>query len=504
MSRSSSSGFLTRSVITVIITGALAGLLWWLFPTAATALWVGFRAAWLVIVVGIAIAILTLTLAAAERSGFAVLAGIATLAWFIFGSMGVPYAQEQAVAASVVIEDASPNSLSFRERSPFDVAKETSTRTLGDTTGNVTGEVKSLPTLGDHGMFSTSIIRKGWIQGYESTQMLTPPLFGTAKASDATSCDFSPNANLRFGGGWFTNSLPRAIAHQAGIGVSATQSDAFVVCDGDTPMLYAPLVKQVGLAITKRVPAGVAIYDGKTGVLHIEHEYEGNLPVYPQSLATMQRESTAATGSFADWLFGRAGYEDTGKDEKDPNGQNRAEFGLAEQVGETPASGYSHEYVTPLNPRGSSSSIIGIGTLTGSKMQTGVLNDFTVYRYPKDETRQANSAVADTITGTVLDGYKASGLTVFEIVPAANGNWVASIGKAQSILYRASIASDGNIAMLDADEPATEENTEKAGENAEAGKVELAKPIEQMSTQELRELGSQVLAELADRTGEQE
>ncbi|WP_336659449.1 DUF11 domain-containing protein [Leucobacter sp. USHLN153] len=157
----------------------------------------------------------------------------------------------------------------------------------------------------------------------------------------------------------------------------------------------------------------------------------------------------------------------------------------------------SHDYVTPLNPRGTSASIVGIGTITGSTMEAGELNNYTVYRYPKGETRQANSAVADTITGSVLDGYKASGLTVFEVVPAADGNWVASIGKAQSILYRASIAPDGTIVLLEGDEPATAENAKQSGKPY--AKVTLAKPLAQMAADELHDLGDQVFAELAQR-----
>ena len=121
-------------------------------------------------------------------------------------------------------------------------------------------------------------------------------------------------------------------------------------------------------------------------------------------------------------------------------------------------------------------------------MKSGELNPLTVARY--ETPRKATSTVAADIISGTLSGYKASGLTVFEVVPGPDGTWVASIGKNQSILYRASIDPEGGITLLEGEKPAEED-----GE-----KLELTtKPLEDMTPEELKQLGGEILDELAAR-----
>ncbi|MBC9927180.1 hypothetical protein [Leucobacter sp. cx-169] len=476
----------------------VAGLIWMLFPVMVHEIWQGVRASWVVLLVAVVLIVLAVVFAAMEISFLAFLAGVGAVGWLIFGGMGIHFQQMQAVAASVTVVDGDPNDLSFRERAPYDVAKATSSRTLGNTTGDATGIVRALPARGDTGEYTTSVVRRGLFQGYESTQVLTPPLFGSASAADVRFCKFDERATLRFGGLGWGNDLKRAIAFITPLGTRADQGDAFVTCDGDTPMVYAPLTKQVG-AITHRVPAGVAVYNGSTGKLSYYDNLSDDLPLYPQSIATAQRESSTASEGFWDWMFKRSGFEDTGKDTSDPNGSNRAEFGLANDGGINERGWQS--YVTPLNSRGSSSSLVGLGTVNASHVENGVLNPYSVHLYPEGKSRQANSAVADAITGGILDGYKASGLKVFEIVPAKDCTWVASIGKAQSILYRASIAPNGDITLIDGSSPDEQPNVEPNGEQP-AGSVDLEKPLDSMTVAELNDFGDAVLAELAARAAQ--
>lgn len=467
----------TLLALAVVIFGA-----WFLLPNLIHDLWAFFRATWIVFVPALFLAGIGALLLLAER-GIGFLAIGAGIVYLIVGGVFVSYLQEHKLSESVTVSEESPNDLSFRERAPFDVAVATSKRNLGDTTGDTTGTLKSLPTSGDGGEYTTSVIRRGMFKGYKSTQVLTPPLFGGSSSKDVRFCEFDEDAELRFGGAGFNNNLDRAIALKVPLGTNADKHDAFVVCDGKTPMLYAPLTVQKGFAITNRVPAGVAVYNGKTGELKIEEDYKGNLPIYPASITEQQRKSTQASGSFFDTLFSRVGYEDTGKDGDDPNGANRAEFGLST------VDGSGHRYVTPLNSRGSSSSIIALGVGDGSTVEHGELNEYVVHKYPKDAPRQANSAVAASITGEVLGGYKAQGLTVFEIVPASDGKWVASIGKSQSILYRAVIDKEGVITLAD-------EADDTDGEKKSAS-VDASKPLDDMSPDELKQLGERVLEELA-------
>lgn len=470
------------TTIGLVIFAAVLGALWFLLPGVIHGAWALFRATW-VVFIPIAILVIAGLLLFAADNILGAFAWGAAIVWAILAGFGVSYMQGHKLSESVTVSDESADTLSFRERAPFDVAVATSNRTLGDTTGDATGKVKALPAAGERGEYTTSVIRRGAFKGYESTQTLTPPLFGSSGSGDVRFCKFDEDAELRFGGAGLNNNLGRAIHLRTPIGTGINSSDAFVVCEGDTPKVYAPLTKQKGFAITQRVPAGVAIYNGKTGELNIEKEYDGELPVYPSSIAEAQRKSTTDSGSFFDSLFSRAGWEDTGKDEQDPNGVNRAEFGLASE------DGTKSNYVTPLNSRGSSSSIVAVGVSSSSTMKTGELNDYTVYRY--ETPRQANSSVAASITGETLGGYKAQGLAVFEIVPSTDGTWVASIGKAQSILYRASIDPEGKITLID--------QAENADGGEPAGEIDLGKPLEDMTDEALKNLGNRILEELSDR-----
>lgn len=476
------------------------GLIWWVYPAFLNGIWSGFRASWIVIVPVAIMIIIALVFGSADHGGVAFCTGMLAASWAIFGGVSLHYWQLQGVyEASVIRSEVAPGELDFRERAPYDVAAATSKRTLGETTGDVTGKVRAIPAAGETGQYTTSVVRRGLFQGYESTQTLTPPLYGTAGAEDVTFCEFDPRAKLRFGGVWPVNNIKTAIYHRTPLGTHANQDDAFAVCADGVPYIYAPLTRQEGFTFTKRVPAGVAIYNGQTGDLRIESQYEGELPVYPQSITTEQRKSTVASGSLADYWFKRVGWEDTGKDGNDPNGANRAEFGLSDVEGKR------QFYVTPLNPRGSSSSIVALGVGEASKMQSGKLNEYTVHSYPKGKTRQANSAVADSITGGVLQGYQAAGLTVFEVVPAEGGAWSATIGKKQSILYRATIAVDGTIMLHDA-------NGDQIGGKvtvAEDGDIERESDeapvtpgsIAHLSDAELRSLATQIIDELTQRAG---
>lgn len=96
--------------------------------------------------------------------------------------------------------------------------------------------------------------------------------------------------------------------------------------------------------VTER-PAGLALYDGRTGKLTITTDTTAVPgPSYPLSIAARQREATAAVGSFTDWWFERSGWDAS---EDGANAGNESEFTLQYRDG----SG-SSAYVTPLTPQG--------------------------------------------------------------------------------------------------------------------------------------------------------
>lgn len=509
MSTTKGKSILVYSILSGIVLLGTFILFLILWPNVINLGWSMFRATWIIFLPVIALVILGIVLI--DRSGTWSKFSIGTYASFgaafvylAVSPFVVHYSQMSAVSDSVVISEESPSELSFRDRAPFDVAAATSSRALGNTTGDTNGNMRSLPALGDRGEYSTAVIRRGFLQGYESVQMLNIPLFGSADVNNVSFCKFSEDANYRFGGMMPSNSMATAIARKTPLGTVANANDAILICEGEgenaVPMVYAPLTKQEGFAITKRVPAGVAIYNGKTGELVIEENYKGDIPVYPESIAQTQRESMKSSEGFIDWVFGRAGFEDTSKDADDPNGDNRAEFGLADEEG------IEQFYVTPLNARGSSSSIVAVGTTEATVMEAGKLNEYVVRVYPDNEVRQANSSVADTITGGALSGYQAQGLTVFEVIPSIDGNWMATIGKKQSILYRAYIEPNGTVTLRDAKGQQVGAIVTPGGDveqlPAEEGTENL--PIQEsslstMTEEELKTLGNQVLEELTNR-----
>lgn len=372
--------------------------------------------------------------------------------------------------------------LSFEDRVPFDVANAVSARSLGDTTGDSTGDVKVSPQTGE---YSVSVVRRGLFQGYESVQVMDLDTFGSPTNEDVRFCQYNRDeAGLRLGGFLPGNSLDRKIAQNVPLSVTWTRSDAVATCDGDTPMLYVPLKERKGFLFgAHHVPGGVAVYNGETGNLTIHEDMdEAPVPVYPISIAERQLDSERTNSGPIDYLFGRAGYETTNKGE-DPNENNPTNFGLLTTDGQPVA-------VTPVTPRGSSSSVVGISSVNSDSVTSGELNEFVIHRY--ENPRPATSTVESDIVSSVLSGYRASGLTVFEVVPNEDGTWVASVGRTQSILYRVEVRADGSMTLIDA--ASGEEEESEAGEDVLDGRS-----LAELSNEELRELGDAVLEELANR-----
>lgn len=396
-------------------------------------------------------------------------------------------------ASNVVYQD-DANQLSYENRIPLEVAKSVSARSLGDSTGDMIDSIKSNP---DQGTYTTAIIRRGIFQGYESVVQMKLPEYGTFNFDrDIKICDFSENATRRFDGGGFNNSITYKMLDQVpGWNPSAriNDDDVYMFCDGDTPMIYAPIIKtKISFPGAYDYQAGVVSYNGKTGEFKYYSEMKDtDFPVYSIDLAAQQRESLNASNGYINWFMGRSGYEGTNKDEEDVNSANSTEFALENTKGET-------LYVTPLTPRGSSSSVVGLSEVGANSFTKGVLNQIVVHNYKTP--KQAPSTIAETIVASVLSGYKANGLTVFEVVPNKDGHWTATIGKNQSILYRADIDNSDNISLYDArGNLITNSVSANEGNDTENGQDLTNKPLDQMSETELKELMDNITNELINR-----
>lgn len=496
------------ALIAIAVLGLLA---WFLFPSLITSLWILLRMIWVPLVIGGAGLIFALFFSE-KSTGFA--GFIAASSIVVAGTMFFVMDYQRTVTYSESIEvvkmdEESSELPSFNERQPFAVAEQVSSRTLGNTTGDATGVLKALPLQEE---FSTSVNRRGFMSGYESTQIIKVAPYGTTPNENVTFCKYTEEAGERLSNTFIFNSLERKIRHNMSWNKSMTSGDAFVVCeegkdDELVPHVYVPLTERVGVFNPTLTFGGVAIYNGHTGEVTIENEYDGDYPVYPASLAEVQRKSSHAMGSYADFMFNRAGYDDTSKDAEDPNTPHISDFVVANVDMKTAY------YLSPLTSRGDSSSIVGLGTVeANTQMSRGDLKPYTVYEYADRKERPANSAIAASITGEILSGYKSSGLNVFEVIPAADGAWTATVGKDQAILYRAEVRKDGYITLYDSKgnvvgtnapdeeveaEPAVEGEGDENTNNNNGNKS--SQEISNMSEEEIRDLIQEGVDELIRR-----
>ena len=391
-------------------------------------------------------------------------------------------------------------SVSYAQRAPQQVAVASATRTLQDTIGSV-GQVKSVADEGEDGLWNTLVTRPGFGVGFESVQSVNVPLYGPVSNKDVELCKFDQDsANRRLGGALPSNSLARAIYAQTPFSVGYNGSDAYGYCENDTPYVVVPLQQVSGFYAAEWNVYGVAVYNGSNGDLDVYTDSKDVAkipgPTYPMSMAERQRDAAAASGSYADMFFGRAGYDDTAKDEGDPNGNNNTEFQLRS------IDGNSISYVTPLTTRGESTTIVGVSDVAAQFTAQG-RNPVEVTKFG-DNTRSANSAIVNDLQTTYSNLTDwATGLEVFEIVPADDGNWVASIGKSQSVLYRAEIHTDGTFVLRDSKGNVIPNNDRGDGTNPDALPTDVPTGnLSELSTDELSQLGQDVLDELARRAAD--
>ena len=506
----------------VTIAGVIfLSLMWFVFHT----LWNGavhgfFRmlaGGQLFIVVVIAtIALVVIAIVAGSKNqdmislGWFIAAGVV----FIVGGTGAAfyssYLNDNALYnASKVQVKTDGDSLSFKNRVPYEVAAGVSGANLGDLTGDVTGVVKIAPGTGQ---YSTGVTRRGFLKGYEAVQTMNLPEYGQPNiAKDVKFCKFDEkNAPYKLGGKWWSNNLDYRVLNAAG-GWTTTfdDSDVTMTCNSKSePVMYIPILKsKVGFLKSYDVPAGVVTYNGKTGVLeyHKEMTSADGITLYPSYLAKEQREASQSSGSFADYIFNRSGFEDTSDDEEDPNKENATEFGLSTTNGVT-------QFVTPLTPRGESKSIIALSTIDSASNKYGQLQSMHIHKYTA--ARQTTSTVASNVTANGLGGQKTN-LGVFEVVPSQDGNWTATVGQKQTVVYHAVIGEDDSMTLVDAsgktvftnkksdggvDKDAKADNKTESDSSSNANQSATAgKDLGSMSVDELQKLSNDVSAELANR-----
>ncbi len=351
-----------------------------------------------------------------------VLLGIAGAVGFLFWiGWGHSYAQARVYAGSVqVTDDAVPE---LGQRAPYVVAVAQARPNLGDSPGDIAG-TKFLP---DTQTYTTLVEARGWLAGYQTALEQSIPLTGRGTGHR---CEFGPEADARVSG-WFGHNLGRLVASQVRW-ARFDGEDVYAYCDGDTPKVVLPLKEQDGWLLVTERPAGVAVYDGATGEVTVQPDGDGAAgPTYPISLAATQRESTHALSDLWDYVFGRAGWDDT-DEEQDVNSENNSEFTL-------PHDG-AGQYVTPLTGRGSATSISAISTVD-VRAAGDALAPLVVHRL--DPPWVSTSAIAQRIQADYQDIPNWQNLRILEVAPTGSTRWVATIGNDQNVLYR--VEGDGAL-----------------------------------------------------------
>lgn len=425
--------------------------------------------------------------------------------WVVGGALvlwGGAYLQALTYSANVQVSDAS-SVPAFKQRAAFVVA-EAQAQNAVTVPGN-RGETTYIP---QQDRFTTPVASRDAFGGYLE---LTNQKLNTTGQAQSASCTFDTAASARFGG-WLGSNLYRKVIQTVGFGKFASDSDAYAYCDdSNTPIVVVPLKQMTGFWPLTEQPAGVALYNGKTGEVTVRQQVEADEipgPVFPVSITERVWRSTSAMEGFWPWFWNQAGFISTSdaaaKDADarkaagkatvaDPNAENPTDFAL------TRVSDGGVSYVTPLVNTGQSGSIVALGVSEGDAVTAGRIPTYQVYRY--SEPRMANTSMVDRIKGDYTDLNWANGMTIFEITPAASDQWVASLGLRQSVSYRLQIEADGDSCLLTTDDKVVRCTGSLATSNQDEtkGKTILSSDLTVLTDEQLVELNQKVAAEFTRR-----
>lgn len=435
------SGALKLTGATLVIIAAVMALWIWLASHFWTYVWWGLRDSMFVVLpfVGLlaVLAVLILVGVMANDSdslsvGLATWAlcavmGLAAVVGFFFWTTSIHnYKVDREYTTA--IHQTTAGTPQFNQRAPFSVAaaqvRSNSSIEGADLNDTTTGYIP------EHNVFTTLVDGRSALGNYAAVVSQTIPLQGRGTAAQ---CTFSSNAS-RSDGGDFSHNLGRLINDKVRW-LTYDSADLYGYCDGTTPMVVVPLKAQVGFWVVTERPAGVALYNGRTGDLSIVQDPKALAaipgPTYPLSLAETQRESTDALGSYGDYLFNRAGFQTTDANgEPDTNSGNSAEFVLGQGKAGVP------NYVTPLTDQGSSTAVSHESVMGADQTQPGQLARMTIYAI--HPTGVSTTAVESRIRTDYSNIPNWNQLEVQEIAPYGPNEWVATltIQGGQNILYR--------------------------------------------------------------------
>ncbi len=403
----------------------------------------------------------------------ALIGGIVLLLW-------TSYAGDRSYASQAEIVAAPVPDLALR--APYLVGKAQAGPSLGD----IVGEAVDTTYLPDQDRFNTLIQRRALLGGYEAGFSQEVPL--TGRGSEGERCTFDiDRADARIGGK-FSHSLGRKLA-RLDRWTTYDARDVYVVCDEGVPKVVVPLKRQVGWWVVSERPAGVAVYDGRTGELTLGDGSDLPGPTYPISLAARQREALTATDGFNAWLARRSGWvvSDDGANEG-----NAAEFTLER------TDGAGIVYTTLLTPRGTTSSVTAVA-MVPARYKDKNLSPITVHRL--DPSWVSPQVIVARIKSEYRDVCCYQLDRVFEVMPTGGQGWAATLGSEQNITYR--VVGNGPLegeeatCLLDASG-----NRLRCGSRVVSAPQPAAtgdKPLTELTDDELANLERQVTEEILRR-----
>ncbi len=330
------------------------------------------------------------------------------------------------------------------------------------------------------------------------------PLGGVATWSgqgNATQCTFSGDYGIdRAFGGSRHNSLPNLLRERFPL-IGYDMSDVWGYCDGKEPIVVIPVTMPMPWTHgTVTAPAGVITVRGDHG--HVKLDYltdvaAGTLPgpVYPKSLAALQRQQTK-------WVAGR-------------ENMNRNHFGFDPANSEAQTGNISEyllrdkttgrlQWVTPMTLRGSTSQLFVAYSITpADEVHRANLNHESVYALDDTDPRRINIDNLDadahswlaSNAGTVMS----NGGKLVEFTPVDGDTWRGFVEFNGRVAYRIDISASRTVptqlVKLDDTVPGTQP---QGPANADCGK-----DIAALTPAQLAQCAKVFVDELANRQGQQ-
>lgn len=409
---------------------------------------------------------------------------------------GLRYWNTQNVYAEVpVVSEEQPD---FLERTPWTVADYSANSAIS----GINGDRQTTKFLTGSDSYATPVTARGFISpGYEAVVEQNLRLDVGSSETEQCSFDRDNGANDRVGG-WLHHSLAREIA-AVDRSVFFKDENAWTYCD-DTPYVVVPLVQYDGNFLNRHlVPAGVAIYDGSNGEVEIQDEVSsGDLPGAVVSQWYAEKIEGAMpyrdNSSLVSVMLGQTGFTSATEDKDagdDPNEANPGNHQLAYSDG-----GSAH--VSSLSRVSSGTAVEFVLTTDSHEVVAGEHPDTQMRTM--DPPRESNAVLAQDIQGEYSDLGWDSGLTVQEVAPGPDGTWVATIGQNTRVVYRVTMQgetpADWDLRRVGTPEDDEDTSDEDGSTVEDAGDTGDFPAVEDLSDEELRELGDMIMDELYERT----